>query len=284
MKTIIVATDYSANAGNALRYAGSLAAFTNASILLFNAYQLPVHASNARISAAAVDDLIHANRHRLKKLAAFASKEFGVKVSVETRLVELSKGLEELVHKENAELVVVGSHTNDWSDRLFGNHTTGVIRNAKYPVLIVPPFATFNSVKKILYAFDNSRVSAPETLSILSEVASRFNAEVQVFHVMPQAGEIAAEVGVQPDLCPEVEFALRNVRHDYKDVFEELVVDGIEREIRETKADLLVMVPHKLNFWESLFHQSTTRSMALRAHIPILVLPGNRVNHGWNGV
>ena len=58
-------------------------------------------------------------------------------------------------------------------------------------------------------------------------------------------------------------------------MFEELVVDGIEREIRETKADLLVMVPHKLNFWESLFHQSTTRSMALRAHIPILVLPNS---------
>jgi nucleotide-binding universal stress UspA family protein len=199
-----------------------------------------------------------------------------VKVSVRTKPIELSKGPEELVEHEKAEIVVIGSHTNDWSDRLFGNHTTGVIRHAKYPVLIVPPFAAFNSVKKILYAFDNSRVSTPETLSILSEVASRLNAEVQVFHVMPPTGEVASEVSEDPELCPEVELALKNVRHDYKDVFEELVVDGIEREIRETEADLLVMVPYKLNFWESLFHQSTTCSMALRAHIPILVLPNTR--------
>lgn len=42
MKTIIIATDYSPAAGNALAYGARLARHCGAGVVLFNAYHLPV--------------------------------------------------------------------------------------------------------------------------------------------------------------------------------------------------------------------------------------------------
>lgn len=276
MKTIIVATDLSENANNALQYAGALAAYANASITLFNAFQIPVHASNARISAAGVSELLNLSKVQLEKLAMEASEKFGVKVNVKIKLEDLSEGLNELVGSLKADLVVMGMHANDWSDRLFGNTTTAIIRSANYPLLVVPPDATFTGLNKILYAFDSSRPTSSVTLSPLSRVASRFNAEVHIFHVVKPKNATGTEVGSEKKLCPEVEAALGNVTYSYKDVVEPVVIQGIEREVKESGGDLLVMVPHKLNMWESIMNQSTTRSMCLRTNVPLLILPNTQ--------
>lgn len=273
MKTIIVATDFSENANNALQYAGALAAYANASVVLFNAFQIPVHASNARISAAGVNELLNLSKVQLEKLALEASQKFGIKVDVKIKLEDLSEGLDALVTGVKADLVVMGMHANDWSDRLFGNTTTAIIRSANYPLLVVPPDAVFTEVKKILYAFDSSRLTSPATLSFLSAFASRFKAEVQVFHVVKPKRSMATEIESEKKVCPEIEAALGNVTHSYKDVVEPIVIQGIEKGVKESGADLLVMVPHKLNMWESLLNQSTTRSMCLRTNIPLLILP-----------
>ena len=270
MKTYIVATDFSENAGNALQYAGALAAYTNASIILFNAYTVPVHAATGLVSAAGVEELLKANDEHLSELAEPISRQYGVKITSTSKLGEIVYTIDELVAHTKADLVIMGMHAQKWSDRVFGNHTTAVIRKAQYPVLVVPPEATFLGVKKILYAFDGNKEFSPGSLSVLSDVVARFNAEVQVFHVVTPNAESKLE---EAKVYAETQKAFKDVSYDYKNVEEAEVIKGIEKEINEFGADLLVMVPHKLNVWESLLNQSTTRSMCLRTHIPLLVLP-----------
>ena len=275
MKTYIVATDFSENAGNALQFAGGLAAFTNATIILFNAYTVPVHAATGLVSAAGVEELLKANNEHLSDLAEPISRQYGVKITSTSKLGEIVYTIDELVAHTKADLVIMGMHAQKWSDRVFGNHTTAVIRKAQYPVLVIPPEATFSGVKKILYAFDGNTEYSPGSLSVLSDVVSRFNAEVQVFHVVtPNADSKLEEVKVYA----ETQKAFKDVSYDYKNVEEAEVIKGIEKEINEFGADLLVMVPHKLNVWESLLNQSTTRSMCLRTHIPLLVLPNAKTS------
>lgn len=275
MKTYIVATDFSENAGNALQYAGALAAYTNASIILFNAYTVPVHAATGLVSAAGVEELLKANDEHLSELAEPISRQYGVKITSTSKLGEIVYTIDELVAHTKADLVIMGMHAQKWSDRVFGNHTTAVIRKAQYPVLVIPPEAKFLGIKKILYAFDGNKEFSPGSLSVLSDVVARFNAEVQVFHVVTPKAENKLE---EAKVYAETQIAFKNVSYDYKNVEEAEVVKGIEKEINEFGADLLVMVPHKLNVWESLLNQSTTRSMCLRTHIPLLVLPNAKTS------
>ncbi len=273
MKTIIAATDFSSNAHNAMLYAGALAAGMKAKIILFNAFSLPFHASNTLLTPAGVDELLQANQERLEKMALQLSLQFGIAVGAQTQYASLTDALDEMVPQLKADLVVMGVHATDWSDRLFGNTTTAVIKGAAYPVLIVPETATFSGIKKILYAFDATYLADENKLTLLQELASRFGAEVQVFHVDYPGTAAIYNKETADNVHPVVEVALSEVEHDYKEVEAEDRIEGIEKGIEAYKADLLVMVPHRLNIWESLLNQSTTRAMALRAQLPLLLLP-----------
>lgn len=275
MKTILAATDFSANANSAIQYAAALAAKTNTTLVLFHAYQLPLHASNTLLTPAGVDELVAANKKRLEKIAATIAKQFGIAVTSLTRTSMLTDILDEIVVEVNAGLVVVGMHINDWGDELFGNTTTSVIRSASYPVLVVPENAVYQGIGKIMYAYDTSCLSNRNSLMLLKEVAYKFGARVEVFHVNTVQQQEATVAGNSED--PKVEAALKGVAHHYKCVPPQSVVEGIVQEIESFGADMLAVVPGKTNIWKRMVHQSTTKALALRVQIPLLVLPNDPV-------
>jgi nucleotide-binding universal stress UspA family protein len=270
MKTIIVATDYSLNANNALQYASELATYTKSKLILFNSYTLPVHASNTLLSANVVDELIGSNEEYLQNIAEETSNKYGIDVDYFTKLSNFEEELDELVIETKAELVVMGMHENDWSDSIVGNTTTAVIRHAKYPVLVIPQTAFFKPIDKILFAFDSDCIYPKNKLSVFKEIANCFHAEVQVFHV-----ETAKKNRKASEAVASAKFG-ENISDDsqsYKDVYISDIVEGIEKGIEEFGAELVVMVPHQLTFWEALGYSSKTRKMALRTNVPLLVLP-----------
>jgi nucleotide-binding universal stress UspA family protein len=272
MKTIIVATDYSLNANNALQYAAELATYTKSKLILFNSYTLPVHASNTLLSANVVDELIGSNEEYLQNIAEETSNRYEIEVDYFTKLSNFEEELDELVLKTKAELVVMGMHESDWSDSIVGNTTTAVIRHAKYPVLVIPQTAFFKPTEKILFAFDSDCIYPKNKLSVFKEIANCFHAEVQVFHV-----ETVHEhrKNVDAKTSDDVIKGLSECDPSYKDVYVSDVIAGIEKGIEEFGADLVVMVPHKLTFWEALGYSSKTRKMALRTNVPLLVLPNS---------
>ncbi len=66
---------------------------------------------------------------------------------------------------------------------------------------------------------------------------------------------------------------LAGISHYYKNVLSDNVITAIKDEIDNTQADLLVMVPHKYGFWESVIHRSKTSIMASGNNIPLLSIP-----------
>jgi nucleotide-binding universal stress UspA family protein len=272
MKTILVATDYSDNAHGALQYAAALAAQIKAKIVLFNAYQMPVHAANTLLTPAAVDGLIDVNRQRLEKIARQTSEAFDIEVSSLSKIAYLEEVLNEVVEEANASLVVVGMHENNWSDFVFGNTALSAIRTSKKPVLVVPENAPVQNINRILFAMDETCIHSQNSFQELREIAGKLNAETEVFHV--------ALAQVQGSTEPifslsnnQVETALQPIEHSYKEKVAANVVTGIVQEIKDYQADLLAVVAGKPGFWKRMLYQSTTRELALVSRIPLLVLP-----------
>jgi nucleotide-binding universal stress UspA family protein len=271
MKTIVVATDFSSNAEHAIQYACALAAYMKARIILFNAYQLPVHASNTLLPADSFVGLLEGNKDRLEEIALQLSSTYGINVEAQTEMAVVSEALEEIVRKEKADLVVMGMHTSDWGDQLFGNTTTSVIRDAKYPVLVIPNNASFSGIEKILYAFDFTCLQMGNKLDVVKDIAKSFKAEVQVFHV--ETSHTSTAYALKEPVNAHLKTALGDVTHSYKEIEEVGIIEGIEKGIKDFGANLLVMVPQKLNFWKSVVRLSTTRAVVLRTQIPLLVVP-----------
>ncbi|MCA1920106.1 MAG: universal stress protein, partial [Flavobacterium piscis] len=155
---------------------------------------------------------------------------------------------------------------------LLGNSTTSVIKNLNISVLAVPKNVRFSQSKKILFAIDSLRLFSVKRFSRFLEIAKKIQSEVEFFSVGKKVEDLIEQ---QSQLGVEETEALEHVKFLYKSIQSNSVINEIKKEAKNYNADILVMVPQKYGFWDSLVHVSKTRIMATGLHIPLLIL---RVN------
>ncbi len=269
MNTIIVATDFSKEAENAVEYAAAVAHTLQSRLVLFNGYPIPIHAANARLSAERIQEMIDLNNENLKDRAEELNARYGIDVAYETAMLDLLEELTGLINKYEASVVVMGTAARSLEQDLLGNTTTAVISRLKFPVLAVPLGTKFTGIKKILFACAVLRGVHQLILERVKDAASRFGAEVEVFYVSKAISEIIEN---EDDQSPISSFdeSLEGVTYYYKNVQSNTIIQAIEDEVKEINADLLIMVPNKYGFWKSLVHRSKTRMMASRTEVPLL--------------
>lgn len=273
MKPIIVATDYSEGAENALKYAAYVARFTRANIILFNSFQISIHAANGLISPEAFNELIARNKERLNEYAEHSSEKLQVAMTVCSNGGVIENELNDLAETAGASMIVMGMRGNSTEYKLFGNTTTAVISEANVPVLVIPESVVFKLPQRILYACDYTVIPGEDELKMLNEIVNSFKAELCILHVGKEADLTVASGYGDNLVAQQLETHLQEIPHSYRDVSSASVVEGIRQVIEEYNADILVMSPHKYGFWQSLFHKSKTREMVLTGNIPLLVLP-----------
>ncbi|MDD7888144.1 universal stress protein [Flavivirga sp. 57AJ16] len=269
MRTILVATNFSKTADNAVRYSASLAQLFNTKLILFNAFKLPVHASNTYLSAATIENLIKINKDRLKETALGLTKEFGIEVEHKCSYVDLEREIDSLMETHNVRFLVMGMSPKSIEQNLLGNPTTTLISMKKFPVLAIPVNAQFTGIQNTLFACDLMQGIPLKTLARLRQIALKLKTEVTVFYVEKKIGELA----LKNNALDKIDKELEGVTYLYKNVKSDTVIEEIEKEIKKSNANLLVMVPKKYGFWGSIVHKSKTRVMASGLNIPLLSIP-----------
>lgn len=180
--------------------------------------------------------------------------------------------LTSIIDDTNAELVVMGMAERSFEQELLGNSTTSVIKNLNIPVLAVPKNASFQNIQKILYACDTLSFSSIKRFSWLKDIVGNLGAELEFFSVDEKIDNLKQEQGVQL-LNSSLEEEFKEVKYIYKTVKSNAVINEIKKEIKNYNADILVMVPQRYGFWDSLVHKSKTRIMAAGLDIPLLSFP-----------
>lgn len=268
MKTIIVATDFSAEADNAMTYAAAAASEKGYKLVLYNLYKTSIHAQNARISGSEIDQIFEWRRNKHREIAEMISEIYHIQTDIYFATGNFYEELLNCIQLHQADLVVMGMAEKSLEQDLLGNTTTEVIHRLKFPILSVPLNAKYNGIKHILFACDISRGIHRVILERVRAFAADFEATVEVFHVRQKAEDIAKDQELAL-----VDLSLGDVDHYYKQVHSTEIIKAIEREIATSKTELLIMVPYRHGFWHSLLHKSKTRVMASGNSIPLLSLP-----------
>lgn len=270
--TIIAATNFSAIAENAVQYAAGLAKTVGAKLLLFNSFSLPVHSANSHITSDGIQKQIDNTTNKLKRQAETLAQQFGIETTVFCSYSFLEEQLVLLLKETNAQLLVMGMAERSLEQTLIGNSTTSAIKNINIPILAVPLKAHFEAARKILFACDTFKEVPLKKLSWLWEATKLIDGEIEVFNVTEKIDSLkASDASALAKNISESEF--QDVRYLYKSVRSNAVIAEIEKEIRNFDADILVMIPQKYGFWDSLIHRSKTGIMASGLNIPLLSLP-----------
>src|SRR3954469_3479390 len=98
MKTIIVTTDYSPAATNAINYAADMALAVKADLLLVHIYQLPIAVADVPLALVSVEDMQKTEEQRIASLKADVEHITSgkIKIATEARMGSIIDELEEI--------------------------------------------------------------------------------------------------------------------------------------------------------------------------------------------
>lgn len=272
MKTILVPTDFSDHASNALDYAIQLAIKSGANLVLMNVYHLPLPAGELPLALVSPQEIVSHSNARITELENSVRKTSAGKFHVKS-IVKQGFAAEEIVSAAsgiNADVIVMGikGSTSALSVAM-GSITTDVIRRSHTPVLSVPASAAYSPVKNLAFAFDYSNEPDERVSEQLKAFAKFFDAQIQVVNIIgPEEipGMQSAIAGVR------MEEKLESAKHKLYFPVGTDVIHELDKFIRAHHSDLLVMVPHEYNFLSGLFHTSTTKQAAFRINTPLLTI------------
>ena len=271
MPFIIAATDFSDVAENAIHYACKLALTQNAQVNLIHSFIVPVMFSDIPMPASLINDAQDDAESQMTKLVEEMSASYPL-LTIAGKVIygDTVNAIEEYTEEyDDPWMVVVGnsiaSETATWPDSTL----IDAFKHLKYPVLAVPPAASFDPVRKICFAFDNKHNGNDKALKQLAAISQNINAELHVLNAQPDVHNQDNNM----DFDEHAKTLLASVDPHYHLVYEVADINqAIEQFIEQNNMDWLIMIPRKHSFFEGLFHKSHTRSVAHHSHIPILAL------------
>jgi nucleotide-binding universal stress UspA family protein len=273
MKTILVPTDFSDNATNALYYAEALSSQIGSRLVLVHAIPREVIEVPGNPFALKPDPRLEAYYlDKLEHLAGRIRAKYGSQLPVTTLCVHggILEHLNELVRSQEVDLVVMGTKgAHNMVQRLMGTNTASYLKQAICPLLAIPLTARYQGVHKIAYAADFEN-NDTVFLRQLFAMAQPLDAEVCIFNIKSDD---------QPDLVADSQI-LRQIKRNFPDnrysicqMKEENVVAGIEAFTRENQVDMLALGGHHHDLLERIFHSSVSENLAFQGRLPLLALP-----------
>ncbi|QGN22546.1 universal stress protein [Elizabethkingia anophelis] len=267
MKQIIVATDFSAEAGNALTYiVDCIKGRDDYGIILFTLQNPSIHSINARLSPDAISATLSGANEKLRLLAHDITTRHGIEVIPYFSTGLFYDQIKTCIQAHSALLLVMGMAKRSFEQDMLGNTTTTAINRLKIPILSIPIDIKFTGLKHILLAYDMERGIPRKILESIHFFATEFGAEVEIFNVWKQIENL--DRIAKKDTS--IEETMKGTTYYYKNAESHKVVEAIRSEVLESGTDVLIMVHYRYGFWQSLVHRSKTRMMASGSNIPLL--------------
>jgi nucleotide-binding universal stress UspA family protein len=271
MKTILIATDFSPVAHNAMNYGVDLAKSIGHSVTLVHVYQVPVAFADGPMMLVSVDDLRNAAQKQLEQLKSDLIHVHGqnFKVYTEAILGNVVEELQQVSQKLKPFAVLMGATGLTRGQRvLFGSTTLAAIRKLTYPVIAVPDGRAFgHGIKKIGLACDFREVVDTTPTQFIQQFQKTFQAELHVLNVDYQDREFRTDTPEQSLLLHTL---LEGTNPVYHFIEEEEVETAINRFAEENNLDLLITIPKKHHLLEAIFHRSSTKRILKETHVPVV--------------
>ncbi len=273
MKTIIIPTDFSPTATNAMHYGIDMAKAINASIILLHVYQVPVSYTDTPIVLISVEELKKEAEQKLEKLQKEVEHltSGSIKVYTEARLGNIADEIENLCEKVKPFAVVMGSKGSTGIEKiLFGSTTLTAIRHLTWPVICVPPGKLFaNGIKKIGFACDFRNIVETTPADAIKTFVKEFGAELHVLNVDFHNKQFKPETPEQSALLHTL---LEEVNPVYDFIEHKDIEDGLNEFAEKNNIDLLITIPKKHKLLDGLFKPSSTKQLVVQSHVPVMCI------------
>ncbi len=282
MKKILLPTDFSENAYNAIKYAVQLFQKEECTFYLLNTYTPVLYDSEYILyspSTLSLDEIYKKNSQKgLEKVEKKIRKEFSNPNHHFERISAfslLNEEIKEQVQQKNIDLVVMGTQGATGAEQiLFGTHTVHAIKRVQCPLLAIPSGFAYKPPKHILFSTDFDVNYTKAHLEILLDIAAKHDAKIQVLHIS-FGFELEPEQLKSKELLADY---LEETNHSFYSIEKDTVTSGISHFQKENDVDILVMISNKHSFFENLLFRPVVNEIGFQLKTPFLVIPSGKYN------
>ena len=185
MKRILVPTDFSEEAENALKVAAQIAKEHNSEIYLLHLLEMPLYETDAVMSTPDVPEFMFFMKMARERFEELVNSDYldGIKVNEIVKPDGTFNNMSEISKEHNADMIVMGSHgASGFQEMFIGSNAEKVVRTSDIPVLVIKHEHPNFSIKNMVFASDFKKDNQ-ETYKQATEIADKFGAQLHLLMV-----------------------------------------------------------------------------------------------------
>lgn len=270
MKKILVPTDFSVQAENALKVAAQLAKTNKCEIYLLHILELPLQKVDPMSTPNNLPEALYFMKLAHKKFEELRENSYlkNLKIHEHVEFQEIFKGVFRVCKKHDIDLIVMGSNGADGlKEMLIGSNTEKVVRTSETPVMVIKNEHEKFKTKEFVFASDFKKESIKPFERAL-EFANLFGSKIHLLMVNTPIDFMTsneAEHRIKSFIKP---FKLLNYTiNNYNDM---TIEQGIMNFCQSINADLIGMSTHGRKGISHFFNGSVSEDLANHAKRPVL--------------
>lgn len=272
MKRILVPTDFSKTAEQALKVAAQIAKKNNSEIIVLHMLELPRQKSDALVAGSSIPEIMLFKNKVIERLDKLMEADYlkGVTVSKRVLFEKAFDGILKISRKNKVDFIVMGSTgTSGLHEMFIGSNTEKVVRLSEVPVLVIKNEVREFNTANFVFASNFSREFKKPFLK-LKETAQLFNSHIHLVTISTptEFKPTRAAMRRMEDFVSDT--GLQNYSaHVYNDTN---VEKGVLNFAKTVNADIIGMCTHGRTGLSHFFNGSISENLANHAHPPVLTL------------
>lgn len=279
MKQILVPTDFSTCADNAVNFAVQSAKIFPVEVMLLHAFEVKgnIYTDYMGVNKEFNQSLLDEVENKLSQLKSNIEKTEGIVVTTYIFKGTVNEAILQTAEDKNIGLIVMGTlGARGIKEKVWGSNASAIIGNSKVPVMVIPYEYEWKKPKNILIA-TNHFEKEPATLNFLFNLADLYKAKMQVVVFTNEDDDNTITLLEHTRKTQEYEIMLKK---KYKEamltathLFGKEFEVTLEDYIRQNEIDILAMVTYQRSLWARISHPSMTKRMSYHTKIPLLAIP-----------
>lgn len=274
-RTILLPTDFSDNAFNALLYALKLYKNESCTFYFLNSTYSKGAITRTYITTKYVDELQKESIRKLTELklqTAIANDNNKHNFEIITSEKELKFAVQKMIKAHAIDMVVMGTKgVSNAIDIFMGSNTVDVLKKIKNcPILVIPNDYEFVELKQLLFPTDFNRLYSTIELEAITGISKLYDSEIKILHI-----HVEKKLSTNQELNKKIlADYLKNYPHrfyweaDYTDKS-----TAITTFMEENNIDVLAMVSYKHSLLESILNEPVIKIIAFNPTVPLLIIP-----------
>lgn len=275
MKKILVPTDFSTEAENALKIAAQLAKEHDCEIHLLHILEIPLQQVDPISGFSELPEAMFFMKLAHKQFTELREKPFlnGISIFEHVEFHEIFRGIMQVSEKENVDLVIMGSSGASGLKEIFiGSNTEKAVRNCNTPVLVIKNNHEQFKVNHMVFA-SNFEDDSINTFENALHFANLFNSKLHLVLVNTPNNFITSADAEKRIAHFTKKFNMQNYSTTiYNDVS---IEKGILNFSEAISADLISISTHGRKGLSHFFNGSISEDLVNHANRPIMTFKIN---------